>query len=357
MDIRDLDMNAIVKRYEMTLAGLNHDRPVLHLSYPTGKSAGRPPAPPTPRERWLNYEWQIDCLERQLEEQAFLAEGFPGFMCNLGPDVLTGVTGSELDFSRDGTTWVKPRVQDWADEPTIRFQRHGWLWREMEKFMTLCADRGKGRWLTASGDLHTNGDGIAALRGPQDLLMDLIDQPDEIKKRLAEYHEVFKQVLQAYFDIIHPRSGGLNTSWMAATCRGRYAVIQNDFSCMVGPDMFDEFFKEYVEKEASLVDHSIYHLDGPGALCHIDSICASPHLDAIQWVPGDGNKGLPEWPEVLKKIQSLGKGLWLYGSARDAEIMMKHLKPEGCMYTIWCSSKEEAEALVKTAERIYSGKR
>jgi len=223
--------------------------------------------------------------------------------------------------------------------------------------MTLCADRGKGRWLTASGDLHTNGDGIAALRGPQDLLMDLIDQPDEIKKRLAEYHEVFKQVLQAYFDIIHPRSGGLNTSWMAATCRGRYAVIQNDFSCMVGPDMFDEFFKEYVEKEASLVDHSIYHLDGPGALCHIDSICASPHLDAIQWVPGDGNKGLPEWPEVLKKIQSLGKGLWLYGSARDAEIMMKHLKPEGCMYTIWCSSKEEAEALVKTAERIYSGKR
>jgi len=74
-----------------------------------------------------------------------------------------------------------------------------------------------------------------------------------------------------------------------------------------GPAMFDEFFKEYVEKEAALLDHSIYHLDGPGALCHVASICASPHLDAIQWVPGAGNKALPEWPDVLRKVQNLGK--------------------------------------------------
>jgi hypothetical protein len=357
MDIRDLDMDAIVNRYELTFRRQNHDRPALHLSYPTGKRADRPPSPPSVRDRWFNFEWRIDCFERQLEEVAYLAEGFPAFWCNLGPDVLTGFTGSELDFSSDATTWAKFRVKDWSDEPPIQFQRHGWLWREMEKYLVMCAERGKGRWLTGSGDLHTNGDGLAALRGPQDLLMDLVDCPDEIKKRLAEFHEVFKQVLQAHFDIIHPRSDRLNSSWMAATCRGRYAVIQNDFCCMVGPAMFNEFFKEYVEKEAAFVDHSIYHLDGPGALCHIEAICASPHLDAVQWVPGAGNKALPEWPDVLKKIQSLGKGLWLYGSAQEAEAMMRYLKPEGCMYTIWCSSKEEAQALLKAAENIYGKNR
>ena len=354
MDIRDLDMDTIVKRYELTFARQNHDRPLLHITYPTGKKATLPPAPSTVRERWFNFEWRIDCMERQLDEFAYFAEGFPSFWCNLGPDVLTGFTGSELDFSADSTTWAKFRVKDWADEPPIQFQKHGWLWREMEKFLVMSAERGKGRWLVGSGDLHTNGDGLAALRGPQDLLLDLVDCPDEIKKRLAEFHEVFKQDLQAHFDIILPRSGGLNSSWMAATCRGRYAVVQNDFSCMVGPDMFNEFFKDYVEKESALLDHSIYHLDGPGALCHAESICATPHLDAIQWVPGAGNKPLPEWPSELKKFQSLGKGLWLYGSTQEAETMMKFLRPEGCMYALWCNSREEAQAFVRKVETIYA---
>ena len=357
MDIHDLDMDAIVKRYELTLARQNHDRPALHITYPSGTKAQQPPAPPTVRERWFNFEWRIECFERQLDEAAYFAEGFPTNWCNLGPDVLAGFTGSELDFSQDGTSWAKFRVKDWSKEPPIRFQRQGRLWKEMEKFLVMSAERGKGRWLTGSGDLHTNGDGLSALRGPEDLLMDLVDQPEEMKKRLAEFHEVFSQVLQAHFDIIHPRSARLNSSWLGATCRGRYAVIQNDFCCMVGPGMFDEFFKEYVEKEAALLDHSIYHLDGPGAVRHLESICASPHLDAIQWVPGAGNKPPAEWPELLKKIQSLGKGLWLYGSVQEAETMMKYLKPEGCIYGLWCSSKEEAQALVKTAEKIYGKKR
>ena len=351
MDMRHLDMNAIVQRYEMTFARENHDRPLMHLTFPSGRKAARPPSPPTVRERWFNFEWRIECFEAWLEEVEFLGEGFPGFFCNLGPDVMAGFMGSELDFSQDGTSWARFRVADWNQEPPLRFHREGELWKAMEQFLRLSAERGRGRWLTASGDLHTNADGLAALRGPENLLLDLVDCPDEVKRRLRECHDVFAQVLQAHFDIIHPASGGLNTSWMAATCRGRYAVLQNDFSCMVGPAMFDEFFREYVEKESRLLDHCIYHLDGPGALCHLDSICSCPRVDAIQWVPGEGNKPLPQWPDVLRRIQAAGKGLWLWGSAREAEEMMDYLMPEGCMYSIWCSSRGEAEALLKNAGR------
>ena len=38
---------------------------------------------------------------------------------------------------------------------------------------------------------------------------------------------------------------------------------------------------------------------------------------------------------------------------RDLD-MKKRLKPEGCIDSIGCSSKAEAEALLKTAERIYA---
>jgi hypothetical protein len=42
MDIRDLDWDKIVKRYELTFARENHDRPVLHLSYPNGRQVKVP---------------------------------------------------------------------------------------------------------------------------------------------------------------------------------------------------------------------------------------------------------------------------------------------------------------------------
>lgn len=356
MFLRDLDVDAISDRYAKTFARENHDRPLLCLAFSNGKRVARPAAPSSMMERWFNFEWRLEDFECGLEEAGFLCEGFPGHFCNLGPDLLAACMGSELEFAPD-TSWAKYRVSDWKEEPPLRFHREGRIWREMERFLLLSAERGQGKWLTGSGDLHSNGDGLAALRGPQNLLLDMVDSPEEVKKRLAECHDVFTQVLQAHFDIVHPRSNGMNTSWMGACTRGRYAVIQNDFCCMVGPDMFDEFFKEYVEKEASLLDYSIYHLDGPNALAHTESICASPSLQLVQWVPGEGAKPLHDWTDVLRKIQSLGKGLWLYPSAKDAPLMMEYLQPEGCMYNIWCSSREEAEALLKTTEDIHRRKR
>jgi hypothetical protein len=358
MDLRQLDLPGIADRYYRTFKRENHDRPVLNISYPIDpkKHAVLPPAPPNIRDQWFDFEWRLDCHERQLENTGFMLEGFPHFNCNLGPDILAACTGSELDFA-PGTSWAKFRVKDWKETPPIRFQPDGYYWKEMARFLTLSATRGAGRWLTQSGDLHSNGDGLAALRGPQDLLMDLFDCPVEIHKRLAECHAVYEAMLQAHFDILHPLSGGFNSSWCSAAVKGRFATIQNDFCCMVGPGQFDEFFKDYVEKEAAFLDCCIYHLDGPGAIRHLDSICQAPHLDLIQWVPGDGNKPVCQWPDLLKRIQSLGKGLWLYGTAGEQLEMMEFLKPEGCLYNVWVGSREEAEAFAKKAVAIHRAKR
>lgn len=357
MDIRDIDLNAIVDRYELTFDRRNHDRPLFCVAYGLGRKVETPPAPASLRDRWFDFEWRIECVERHLENTGFLREGFPHVNCNLGPDILAACTGSELVFESENTSWARFRVKDWKEEPPIRFRPDGFYWQSMARFLLLSAERGRGRWLTQSGDLHTNGDGLAALRGPQDLLFDLYDCPDEIHKRLAECHTVFEQMLQAHFDLIHPRSGGFNSSWCTATCRGRFATIQNDFCCMVGRGMFDAFFKAYIEKEAAFVDRCIYHLDGPGAIQHIESICAAPHLHTIQWVPGAGNKPTSQWPELLQKIQRLGKGLWIHGSPEDQLAILEQVEPEGCMYNLWFKDRDEAESFLKKADDIVRRKR
>jgi len=356
MDLRDIDINAIADRYGMTLARSNHDRPVFQVSFGLGRNVETPPAPQGLHERWFDFEWRIDCFERYLENVGFLCEGFPSFFCNLGPDILAAFTGSTLNFA-EGTSWAEFRVSDWRDEPPIQLQEDGLYWRSMKRFLELSAQRGHGRWLTESGDLHTNGDGLAALRGPENLLMDLCDCPDEIQKRLGEMHAVFEAALKAHFDIIHPRSDGLNSSWCRAACRGRFAAIQNDFSCMIGREMFDEFFKEYVDRESACLDYSIYHLDGPDALRHLESICECGHVDAIQWVPGDGEKPTSEWLDVYRRIQERGKGCWIYGTPRDQLKILAALKPEGCMYNLWFNSEEEARHWLRQAGEILKEKR
>ncbi len=356
MDLNQIDLPAISERYYRTFKRENHDRPLLNVSYPLGKKQALPPAPPTLLETWFNFDWRLDCAEIQLANTGFMLEGFPQVNCNLGPDILAACTGSELEFA-PSTSWAKFRVKDWAAEPPIRFNPDNYYWKQMAAFLTLSATRGKGKWLNMSGDLHSNGDGLAALRGPQDLLLDLYDCPAEIHKRLAECHTVYEAMLQAHFDILHPLSGGYNSSWCSAAVKGRFATIQNDFCCMVGPDLFDAFFKEYIEKESAVVDCCIYHLDGPGAVRHLESICQAPHLDLIQWVPGAGNKPVREWPELLKRVQELGKGLWLYGTPQEQLEMMEFLKPEGCMYNAGFGSKEEADAFVKKADAIQKNKR
>ena len=356
MDLRDLDMDAIADRYELTFAGKNEDRPIYHISYGLGKTVEMPPAPDDLREKWFDFDWRIECFERGLENAGFMCEGFPATWCNLGPDILAACTGSELIFE-PGTSWAKFRVDDWSAEPALEFQRDGFYWQSTERFLKLTAERGNGRWLIGSGDLHTNGDGLSALRGPENLLLDLYDCPDEIHKRLAECHRVWEQMIDAHFEIIHPGCNGMNSSWCSATCHGRYGVIQNDFCCMVGPEMFDTFFKEYIEKEAAYLDCSIYHLDGPDAMKHLDSICASESLDIIQWVPGAGSKPMNEWPDFLRHVQEFGKGLWLYGSPQEQLDIMTQVDPKGCMYNVGFPDREAAEAWLKEAEAILKKKR
>jgi hypothetical protein len=352
MFLNEMDVQRITDRTALTLRCQNHDRPLMWISYPKKIIPGNGWNFKSAAD-WMNFEARIDYAEREMDNAVYLAEGFPNFWCNLGPDVLAAFTGSELEFS-ETTSWAKFRVKDWNTEPPVILMRNSPIWQAIEKFTRLSVERGRGRWITGTGDIHTNADLLAALRGPQELLTDLIDCPEEIKKRLRESFDVFREVMDEQFNLTLAADRGLSSGWIQLLCPGRYTVTQNDFSCMVGPEMFNDFFKEYVEQEAALFDFCVYHLDGPGAIKHTDAVCDAPHINAIQWVTGAGQKDQAYWPDLLKHIQSRGKGLWLNPSNfRDTETLMRMLKPEGCMYTLWCGSQEEARAYIKLAETVY----
>jgi hypothetical protein len=71
--------------------------------------------------------------------------------------------------------------------------------------------------------------------------------------------------------------------------------------------MFKTFEVPSLAGEIAGLDASVYHLDGPDALQHLESLCAIDRLDMIQWMPGEGYYD-DDWSELNARIDALGKG-------------------------------------------------
>jgi hypothetical protein len=127
--------------------------------------------------------------------------------------------------------------------------------------------------------------------------------------------------------------------------------LQSDFSTMISSEMFDTYFFPFIAKQTEMVQRTIYHLDGPGALKHLDSLLDLPHLDGIQWVPGAGTKPAVEWISMLKRIQETGKLVYIYCSKSHVRRLLEDLNPEGLMLVVDdCSSVDDAQKLLQDVE-------
>lgn len=127
--------------------------------------------------------------------------------------------------------------------------------------------------------------------------------------------------------------------------------LQCDFSCMISPAMFDDLFLPPLRQQTEWVGRTVYHLDGPNAIRHLDSLLLLPRLSGIQWVPGAGARPMSEWLELLKRILDAGKLLYISCEPNEVEILLKSLPHRGLLLDTRCGSREEADALLADAAR------
>jgi len=102
-----------------------------------------------------------------------------------------------------------------------------------------------------------------------------------------------------------------------------------------------------VEEEAAYLDRCMYHLDGPGALRHLDDVLSVKDIDVLQWVSGAGQKPMWQWLEVLKKGLAAGKALHIY-DITPAQVKAVHseLKSRRCLYQVNAANAHEVEDLL-----------
>jgi hypothetical protein len=347
------DYETVYKRFDAFWNRDIFDRALVNIMLPKDNPKPVPERNyPNYESRWLDVDFRAEQGAVELENFHYLGEALPIAWPNLGPEIFSAWSGCPYRFG-ETTTWSEPCITDWEEDgaSAVLDMDHPLL-KLTVKFTRNLLDLGKDRFIVGFTDFHPGGDHLAALRDPEVLAMDLVDHPEAVKDKLSESYRDFFRAFDFFYKILHAADMP-STTWTPYVHDGKAYVPSNDFSCMVSPGMFREFFLPGIIEECRYYDRSIYHLDGPGALKHLDPLLDIPELDAVQWVPGAGNEGFTKWIPVYKKIREAGKSIQITRiDLNELPILFENFSPEGIWITTvqGIDSRETADAVLKRIE-------
>lgn len=301
----------------------------------------------------------VESAIARLQAQHYVGDTFPTFWPNLGPEISATLFGCTLELT-ETTSWSKPVVQspeDWYSILEMSPHFENLYWQAIERMTDYAIELCEGRYIVGITDLHGNYDILAALRDPMKLCEDLVDCPELVQRVGRHVSQAFVEAFNRLYAKVAGAGFGC-TTWLAMYHEGPTYVPSCDFWCMVSPKIASEMILPDILFEMQPLERTIFHLDGPDALKHLDLILEIPQLNAVQWVYGAGQGPASRWLEVYRRIRGAGKSLQVLAyDAQDALNVLEALGPNGVWLTLEVPfpSVEEANQFLKKVQNFTAG--
>ena len=263
-------------------------------------------------DKYQNPQRIVDRYRYFCQTHAFLGESFPNLNIDFGPGSLASYLGSEIGFKED-TVWFNKCLDGWDSVPKLTFDPENKWFKKHLQLAKDCQALAGDDFYVDMPDLMENIDVLASLRGAQDILFDLLDEPEMIGERIQEVTDIYYEYYDRFYDVIKDEEGGNAYTVFQIWGPGRTVKLQCDFSAMMSPEDFRKYIQPSLRSQSENVDHVLYHLDGPAAIKHMDALMEIEGIDALQWTSGDaGPDGtLPDWDVIYDKAIAAGKSIWV----------------------------------------------
>ena len=328
-------------------------RPVLQMTVRRDNPVEYVPEIPAP-EGWVtdystsDYDYRVYLSRIRCINTDYLADAIPFVSPDLAPNCLALYLGCN-GIDRPGTVWCEPCIES-PEKATFDFADDNSYWNFTRRLGREQLRIGKDKFIIQYPDLIEGLDTLAAMRGTEELLVDLIERPawvhgslDQITNRYFDYYDVL-------YDLFKDDRGG---SFFWAWAPGRMSKLQCDFSAMISPEMFGEYMVPVLTEMTERLDHCMYHWDGPGAIPHHDHLLSIPRLNMLQWTPGAGVEPSMHrrwWPLYHKTIDA-GKKLFVAGNFEELKTLKREFGPKlkQFLINIGAESHEHADEIVAIA--------
>lgn len=298
---------------------------------------------------WFDPEWRSANLHYTLSRTSFKADILPVANTHLGPGSLAAILGAELD-GREDTIWIHPNPS--VGDMIALAEDNRW-WKLHLDLIKACKRHAQGRYFVGCPDLIEGLDTLAALRGTQPVLLDIIDRPRELERQLQAVNDIWFEVFEQIYQEINV-NGAMAFCYFSIWAPGRMAKLQSDISAMISPKTFRRFVMPFIREQCQKLDYSLYHLDGVAALRHLDALLEIEELNAIQWTPGAGQPqgGDPCWYELYKRIRAGGKSVMpSLVELNELQPLLEAVGPAGVNVLVNFKSEREIDAAVEIAAR------
>ena len=337
--------------------GYSIDHPLILTSVPTPDAPSfKPPSDPkTPERRDLDEDYCLTRNRHWLESRLFLAESAPAASTGYGSllCMLAAMAGSKVRYTPEtGTAWIE-KIESLYERPLPEFSEDclpyafaiRMIHRHAEEFGFDC--------ILGANVMLDPLTTLSMMRGPGELCMDLLDNPEMVKRWCKRLGDLFIDIVSGYRTARAQHGRREDMNWTGIWAPGDMDALQCDFSTMLSPDMFNEFVKPELEREAEFFDFALWHLDGTDEIRHLDAICSVKGIRAIQWVD-ERSAGQIAYLDLFKKIRKLKRSLTLSCRSVDEAVeLTKQLGKDGLALQVGgISSEKEMDIALKRLSTI-----
>jgi hypothetical protein len=317
------------------------------------------PGPPLHWEqRHTDPNWIAQYYRYHLAGYNYPADTLPFAFPDIGCASLCVYLGVEPEFSED-TIWYSPCIHDPENHPALIFDPQQKWWRNHEAIYRAVVNLAHGDYLVGMPGIGSNVEVLAALRGTQSLMTDLLDRPGWVKQKLDEINTAFFAAFDRLYEIVKLSDGSASGSYFGLWGPGKTSLITLDPIVMFSRRMFDEFVLPPLRQQCAWLEHSMLHVDGQGALRHVDALLEIDDLDALEFTPdpvqtkyGMRNPGGgPEFYDLYRRILKAGKSIQVMDVWPEEVLpLLDAVGSQGVYLLVVSSGQNETEDLLKRVE-------
>ncbi len=298
---------------------------------------------------WFDPAWRARNLHYQLSGSSLKADILPVANTHLGPGSLAACLGADLKGGED-TIWIKHNPDF---KGPIKLDEANQWWQLHLNLLRECKKRSGGKYFVGCPDLIEGLDTLAGLRGTDQVLMDMILQPEMLEQQLQQVNNLYFEVFDRIYEII--REGDeMAFCYFSLWAPGKVSKLQSDISGMISEDDFRRFALPYLREQCQKIEYTLYHLDGVDAIRHLDAVLEIEELNAVQWTPGVGEPqgGDPCWYSLYEKILDKGKSVmpcWV--EPEELEPLLDHIGAEGVHILVHFRSEKDIDKALKITDK------
>jgi hypothetical protein len=255
---------------------------------------------------------------------------------------------------RDGNIWAERWLDSYEvleDQGSLRPDQ-AWL-EKLVEFTKWLVKLSGGRFPVAISLIRGPTDLLAAMRGAQQSILDLVDKPEPVERLLQKLTNIWINIAQVQQAQIPAFADGYGWSIQNLWSEEPGGWFQDDAVAFLSPSLHKQYIAPYEEKLSRCMERTGCHLHS-AAIFTVEELLKMRQLDVIEMNVDVVGKTVPEMIPAFQQILE-SKRLYVWGkfSIEDLGIMKETLPTRGFALQLMDDDPVTVQATIHKVKEIW----